>query len=327
MSEILLSIQNLRTYFHTFKGVVKAVDGIDFDLHRNEILGIVGESGSGKTVANLSAMKLIDEPGIVEADGIYLDGVDISKKSEREMSKIRGKDISMIFQDPMTSLNPLYTIQKQMEEVLILHTKLNKEERRQKCIELLRQVGIPNPENRLKDYPHQFSGGMRQRVIIAIALATNSKIIIADEPTTALDVTVQYQVLELLKDLVREQNASMIFITHDLAVVSQITDRIIVMYCGKIIEEGATVEVIHHPKHPYTEGLLSSIPRLREDKPRLDQIPGMVPNMFEMPKGCSFSPRCKYCQELCQKEEPVKIEHSAGHFVACHYPLGGVGIE
>lgn len=322
MGDTLLAIEHLKTYFHTFKGVVKAVDDVSFSLDKGEILGIVGESGSGKSVTSFSVLKLIEEPGIVKADKIYFDGKDLTKASEKEMTKIRGKDISMVFQDPMTSLNPLYTIQKQMEEVLIIHSPdMNAEQRKNRCIELLNSVGIPNPEERLKSYPHQFSGGMRQRVIIAIALATNPKLIIADEPTTALDVTIQSQILKLMRNLVRENGASMILITHDLAVVSEMVDKIIVMYCGKIVEVGTVTDIIKKSMHPYTEGLLNSIPKLREKKSRLDFIPGMVPNMFDLPGGCYFAPRCKYCKEICKTKQPEMKFIEGSHHVACHFPL------
>jgi len=322
MGNTLLEIERLKTYFHTFKGVVKAVDDVSFSLDKGEILGIVGESGSGKSVTSFSVLKLIEEPGVVEADKIFFDGKDMTKLNEREMTKIRGKDISMVFQDPMTSLNPLYTIQKQMEEVLILHYhEMNAEQRKAKCIELLTSVGIPNPEDRLKSYPHQFSGGMRQRVIIAIALATNPKLIIADEPTTALDVTIQSQILKLMKKLVQEKGASMILITHDLAVVSEMVDKINVMYCGKIVEMGTAEDIIKGSLHPYTEGLLNSIPKLREKKNRLEFIPGMVPNMFELPEGCYFAPRCKYCKEICKTKQPEMKLINGSHYAACHFPL------
>ena len=294
MSETLLQVENLRTYFHTFRGVVKAVDGISFSLDEGQVLGIVGESGSGKSVSSFSILKLIEPPGVVESDGILFQGEDISKKSEREMMKIRGKAISMVFQDPMTSLNPLYTIEKQITEMLDLHQKqMTKQEKHARCVELLHMVGIPNPEDRLKSYPHQFSGGMRQRVIIAIALAANPKLIIADEPTTALDVTIQAQILKLMDKLVKEQDASLILITHDLAVVSQMADRIIVMYCGKIVESGSRDDVIRRPSHPYTEGLLNSIPR------------------------------CKYCQDICRTVAPESHEVGPGHCAVCHFPLTG----
>lgn len=325
MREKLLEVENLRTYFHTFKGVVKAVDGISFSLDKGEILGIVGESGSGKSVTCFSLLKLIEEPGVVQADRIAFQEKDLTNASEKEMTKIRGKDISMVFQDPMTSLNPLYTVGKQIEEMLILHEpEMKKEQRKQRCVELLRAVGIPNPEQRLKDYPHQFSGGMRQRVVIAIALAANPKLIIADEPTTALDVTIQSQILKLMKQLVLERNASLILITHDLAVVSEMVDRIVVMYCGKIVEQGPVREIIHTPGHPYTLGLLASIPRLRTEQERLDFIPGMVPNMYELPEGCLFAPRCRFCQEICRKQKPDMKSIGENHMAACHFPQNTV---
>lgn len=323
MGERLLEVENLRTYFHTFGGVVKAVDGISFHLDKGEILGIVGESGSGKSVSCFSILKLIEEPGVVQADKIIFGGRDLTKATEKEMTRVRGKDIAMVFQDPMTSLNPLYTVGKQIEEMLILHEKgMNKEQRKNRCIELLKAVGIPNPEQRLKEYPHQFSGGMRQRVVIAIALAANPQLIIADEPTTALDVTIQAQILKLMKKLVQERNASLILITHDLAVVSEMVDRIVVMYCGKIVEEGKMEDIIHNPSHPYTEGLLASIPRLRTEQNRLEFIPGMVPNMYALPEGCLFAPRCKYCQEICKTSMPEMKEIGQGHRVACHLGRG-----
>ncbi len=324
MGKTLLQVEHLRTYFHTFRGVVKAVDDVSFSLDEGQVLGIVGESGSGKSVTSFSILKLIESPGVVQSEHIYFNGEDISRKSEKEMMKIRGKDISMVFQDPMTSLNPLYTIEKQITEMLDLHQKgMSKKEKRERCIELLRMVGIPNPEDRLKSYPHQFSGGMRQRVIIAIALAANPKLIIADEPTTALDVTIQAQILKLMDRLVKEQNASLILITHDLAVVSQMADRIIVMYCGKIVESGPRDDVIRRASHPYTVGLLNSIPRMAEEQERLESIPGMVPSMLDLPNGCYFAPRCKYCQEICRTQAPTEQSVGDGHVVCCHFPLKG----
>ena len=321
----LLEVKGLKTYFHTFKGTVKAVDGISFSLNRGEILGIVGESGGGKSVAGFSIMKLIEEPGFIQAGEIIFQGEDINRKNEREMKDIRGKDIAMIFQDPMTSLNPLYTIYQQLEEVLKLHSKMGAKARRERCIELLSQVGIPQPADRLNSYPHQFSGGMRQRVIIAIALAAKPKLIIADEPTTALDVTIQAQILQLLKRLVQENNSSLILITHDLAVVSQMVDKIIVMYCGKILEQGKIDHIIYQPAHPYTSGLLNSIPRLRDQKKRLEQIPGIVPNMFQLPAGCNFAPRCRYYRDKCLVDQPEIATIEEEHGVACHFPLLEVG--
>jgi len=323
MGDKLLEVKNLRTHFHTFKGDVKAVDGVSFSLNKGEILGIVGESGGGKSVTGFSILKLIEEPGKIVGGEIIFKGEDLVKKSERGMKNIRGSEISMIFQDPMTSLNPLYTIQQQIEEVLKLHSNMNAEERRNRCIELLTDVGIPQPEERLDSYPHQFSGGMRQRVIIASALAAEPELIIADEPTTALDVTIQAQILRLMKRLVKEKNTSLLLITHDLAVVSEMVDRVIVLYCGQVLEAGKINEIIYNPSHPYTKGLLNSIPRLHDQKKRLSQIQGMVPNMFELPAGCNFAPRCKYCQDKCLQEEPQIREIDEGHRVSCHYPLRG----
>lgn len=320
MSNEILRVENLRTYFDTFKGTVKAVDDVNFKMDAGEILGIVGESGGGKSVTGFSVIRLIEEPGYIKSGVIAFDGVDLMKLSESEMNKIRGKQISMIFQDPMTSLNPVYTVGQQIEEVLMLHEDLNKEERKQRCIELLESVGISNAESRLKSYPHQFSGGMRQRVVIAIALAANPKLIIADEPTTALDVTIQAQILKLMGKLVKEQGCSLILITHDLAVVSEMADRINVMYCGKVVETGKTKSIIFENLHPYTEGLIRSIPDLDKSQNRLDTIPGIVPNMFDLPKGCAFAPRCPYKQEKCVKEVPSLQQVDEDHFVACHFP-------
>ncbi len=327
MNDTLLEVKNLRTYFHTFKGTVKAVDDVSFSVGRGEILAIVGESGGGKSVTGFSVIRLIEEPGVIESGEILFEGRDVMKLSEREVDRLRGKEISMIFQDPMTSLNPVYTIGRQIEESLLLHTKLNREERRAACIDLLRSVGISNPESRLKAYPHQFSGGMRQRVVIAIALAADPKLIIADEPTTALDVTIQAQILRLMADLVRAKNRSMILVTHDLAVVSEMADRINVMYCGKIVETGSARKVIDESAHPYTKGLIDSIPDLERDRKRLNTIKGIVPNMFELPEGCNFAPRCAHATELCFGVEPEQREIGAGHFVACHFPLGGPAHE
>ena len=257
--KVLLDVQGLKTYFHTFKGVVKAVDNVSFSLKEGEILGIVGESGSGKSVTSFSILKLVEDPGVVDADHIMFDGKDLAKISERDMSKIRGKDISMVFQDPMTSLNPLYTIQRQMEEVLILHEpQMNKAQRRERCIELLHAVGIPNPEERLKEYPNQFSGGMRQRVMIAMALVCEPDILIADEPTTALDVTIQAQILELMQDLQKKLGMAIIMVSHDLGVVQHIADRILVLHDGRAVEVGPTDQVLGHPQDEYTKRLVQA---------------------------------------------------------------------
>jgi len=321
--EKILEVKNLKTYFYTHKGVVKAVDSVDFDLERGEILGIVGESGGGKSVTGFSVIRLIDEPGKIVDGQIIFKGTDLMQKSESYMTTVRGKEISMVFQDPMTSLNPVYTIGRQLEEVLILHENLTREERRQRCVELLNSVGIPNAEGRLNNYPHQFSGGMRQRVIIAIALASNPDLIIADEPTTALDVTIQAQILKLMKQLSQETNSALILITHDLAVISELTDRVNVMYCGKIVETGYTQEIIRRPAHPYTQGLLSSIPNIDEEKKRLSTIPGIVPNMFELPAGCKFAERCPYAKQICWDKEPEVTSLGNRHEVYCFFPLVG----
>ena len=320
MSETLLQVENLRTYFHTFRGVVKAVDGISFSLDEGQVLGIVGESGSGKSVSSFSILKLIEPPGVVESDRILFQGEDISKKSEREMMKIRGKAISMVFQDPMTSLNPLYTIEKQITEMLDLHQKqMTKQEKHARCVELLHMVGIPNPEDRLKSYPHQFSGGMRQRVIIAIALAANPKLIIADEPTTALDVTVQAQVLELLKDLQKKLNTAILLITHNLGVVWEMCDTVMVMYAGNTVEYADTKTLYKEPLHPYTWGLLDSMPKLSSStKEDLKTIPGTPPDLRLTGHCCNFYNRCPYATEICKQQVPPLKEVAPGHFVACH---------
>jgi len=317
----ILEVKNLRTYFHTFKGVVKAVDDISFDLYEGEILGIVGESGGGKSITGFSLINLIDEPGIIESGSIIFEDYDLTKLSQKKMNEIRGKKISMIFQDPMTSLNPVYNIGRQLEEPLKLHTNLNKQERYERCIELLKDVGISNPEKRMKNYPYELSGGMRQRVVIAIALASNPKIIIADEPTTALDVTIQAQILKLLKNLVNQHQCALILITHDLAVIAEMADRVNVMYCGKIVETGPVKKIINQCAHPYTNGLIGSIPSTEEKKERLKTIEGVVPNMFELPSGCKFEPRCKYRQPVCSEKEPLFKELEATHKVACYYPI------
>ncbi len=322
----ILEVKNLATCFHTFYGDVKAVNHISFSMKEGEILGVVGESGGGKSITGFSIIRLIDPPGEVTADALLFDGEDLLGKNEKEMNKIRGNKITMVFQDPMTSLNPVYTIEHQIAEVLRLHQPgLSKEDCRKRCIELLKEVGIPNAEERLKCYPHQFSGGMRQRVVIAIALAGSPKLIIADEPTTALDVTIQAQVLQLMARLVKEKGCALMLITHDLAVVSEMADRVNVMYCGHIVESGITKEVIDHPLHPYTEGLLASIPGSGKPRPdgRLDVIPGMVPNMYDLPQGCKFAPRCAKCMEICHTCEPETVTLENGRSVACHLYAAG----
>ena len=318
---LLLQVKGLRTWFHTFKGVVKAVDDVSFDIRVGEVLAVVGESGGGKSVTGFSVIRLIDEPGRIESGEVLFAGRDLMKLSEREMNRVRGKDISMVFQDAMTSLNPVYTIGQQIDEVLRLHTSMGRAERRRASVELLRSVGISNPEGRLGSYPHQFSGGMRQRVVIAIALAARPRLIIADEPTTALDVTVQAQILRLMTDLIHAEGCSLMLITHDLAVVSEIADRINVMYCGRIVESGPARAVIDGSLHPYTLGLINSIPDLNREQGRFKTIPGIVPNMFDLPQGCRFSPRCERAQDLCRTSVPELRELEPGHCVACHFPI------
>ena len=318
---LLLQVKGLRTWFHTFKGVVRAVDDVSFDIRAGEVLAVVGESGGGKSVTGFSVIRLIDEPGRIESGEILFAGRDLMKLSEREMNRVRGKDISMVFQDAMTSLNPVYTIGQQIDEVLRLHTSMGRADRRRASVELLRSVGISNPEGRLGSYPHQFSGGMRQRVVIAIALAARPRLIIADEPTTALDVTVQAQILRLMTDLIHAEGCSLMLITHDLAVVSEIADRINVMYCGRIVESGPARAVIDGSLHPYTLGLINSIPDLNREQGRFKTIPGIVPNMFDLPQGCRFSPRCERAQDLCRTSAPDLRELEPGHCVACHFPI------
>lgn len=322
MNEYLLEVIGLRTWFHTFKGVVKAVDGVSFKLKKGEILGIVGESGGGKSIAGFSILKLIGPPGRFDGGQIWFEGEDLLQKTEHEMQAVRGNKISMIFQDPMTSLNPVYTVGQQIEEALRLHQRgLTSDQRRTRVIELLRVVGIPEPELRNSDYPHQFSGGMRQRVIIAIALATNPALIIADEPTTALDVTVQAQIIGLLTNLVRTHQTALILISHDLALVSEVADNILVMYCGKVVESGSVSNILTNTAHPYTVGLLGCIPRLTEEHKRLSQINGMLPSPFDLPAGCKFAPRCPKRQRVCVEREPVATELNRGHSVCCFFPM------
>ncbi len=315
----ILEVKNLKTYFFTKKGVVKAVDDVSFEVREKEILGIVGESGAGKSITGFSILKAIDPPGKIVGGQILFKGEDLVPKSEDEMQKIRGNHISMVFQDPLTSLNPVFTIGYQLEEAIKVHNPdMSKEDVRQRAIELLRSVGIPSPEKRLKDYPHQFSGGMRQRVVIAIALANNPDLVIADEPTTALDVTIQAQVLNLMKRLSQERGSSIILITHDMGVVAQMADRIAVMYAGKIVEVGPTEEIIFNPRHPYTIGLIRSIPKLSGKRgKKLYQIPGMMPSLLNLPPGCAFAPRCFCKTENCEKEVPELEKVGDDHFVRC----------
>ena len=305
---MLLEVKNLKTEFKLKKGVVNAVDDISFSVDKGEILAIVGESGSGKSVTSLSIMGLIAEPGKVAGGEILFKETDLTKLPVGELQKIRGDQISMIFQEPMTSLNPVYRVKDQIMESIMTHMKLSKEEALKRTVEMLDLVGIPSPEKRANDYPHQMSGGMRQRVMIAMALACHPELLIADEPTTALDVTIQAQILELLYGLREKLGMAVLLITHDLGVVAEAADRVIVMYCGKIVEEADVKTLFTDPKHPYTVGLLESIPKMDDDRERLYMIKGMVPNPLKMPKGCSFSDRCEKCMEKCKEHMPALTE-------------------
>ena len=318
MSSPILSIQNLKTHFATEDGLVKAVDGVSFDLSAGESLGIVGESGSGKTVTCMSALRLISSPGFHPDGKIMFHGSDLLQCSERELKKIRGDRISMIFQDPMTSLNPFLKVGRQLTEVLEVHKQLSPNDARHRCIEMLDRVEIPDATKRFDQYPHEFSGGMRQRVMIAMALLCEPELLIADEPTTALDVTIQAQILELIQDLKRDFKTSVILITHDLGIVAGITTTIAVMYAGRIIEKGPTEEIFANPQHPYTQGLLRSVPRL--DRPRDDNlsvIPGLPPDLSALPSGCPFHPRCDQAQQKCQTDYPDEVSIRPNHSASC----------
>ena len=305
MARKLLSVRELKTSFFTHVGEVKAVRGISFDVNEGEVLGIVGESGSGKSVTSLSIMGLLQYPGRVVDGEILLNGEDILTYSKDQMRKVRGKEIAMIFQDPMTSLNPVYTIGNQVMEMILEHEKMTKREARARAIEMLKLVGIPAAEKRIDSYPHEFSGGMRQRVMIALALSCNPKLLIADEPTTALDVTIQAQILNLIKKLNRQFGMTTMLITHDLGVVATVCDKVAVMYGGLIMEYGTADEIFYHPRHPYTMGLLGSIPHVDGgEKRRLIPIDGTPPDLINPPKGCPFSTRCKYCMNVCTQEQP-----------------------
>ena len=316
--ETILQVKDLRTYFHTDAGVVKSVDGISFDLKKGEVLGVVGESGSGKSVSNLSVINLIQFPGKIESGEVLYHGQDILKMSDKEIRKIRGNKISMIFQDPMTSLNPFLKISTQMIETIRLHQGLDKKAAKAKAIEMLKLAGIPGAEERIDCYPHQFSGGMRQRVMIAMGLSCNPEILIADEPTSALDVTIQAQILELMKELTNKLGTAVIMITHSLGVVAGMCDTINVMYAGRVVERAPTKELFKNTKHPYTKGLIASVPRL--DKPiedRLYSIPGTPPNVIDLPPCCPFYPRCSQAKEMCKKAYPPVKDFGNGHTCSC----------
>lgn len=318
MANKILEVKDLKTYFYTEGGVVKALDGVDFYVNEGETLGIVGESGCGKSVTSMSVLRLVpNPPGKIENGSILFQGEELLELSESGMREIRGNDISMIFQEPMTSLNPVFTVNQQLSEALMLHRHLDKKEAKAEGIRLLEQVGIPNPSKVIEDYPFALSGGMRQRVMIAMALACNPKLLIADEPTTALDVTIQAQVLDLMNGLKKKFNTAIMFITHDLSVIAEIADRVIVMYAGNVVEEATVLDTFEKPKHPYTVGLLNSKPDLHADEDRLHVIPGSVPNPLHRPAGCLFNPRCEHSMEICGREMPPLIEIEDGHKVRC----------
>ena len=318
MSEPLLSVVDLKTWFHTDEGTAKAVDGVSFDVHPRETLGIVGESGCGKSVTSLSILRLIPQPpGDIAGGRILFRGLDLLGLSEKEMRKIRGNEIAMIFQEPMTSLNPVYTVGDQIGEVLRLHRDMSKDEAEERSIEMLRRVRIPDPEQRVDEYPHQLSGGQRQRVMIAMALACDPALLIADEPTTALDVTVQAQILALLNQLQDEYGMSIMLITHDLGVIAETAHRVVVMYAGVVAEVGTAEQVFGGPNHPYTEGLKAAIPKLGERIERLHTIPGSVPSPYEEIVGCPFQNRCPYVMDRCRREFPALYTLGPGHQARC----------
>lgn len=326
----LLEVKHLQTYFDTKKGTVKAVNDVSYSLEAGQTLGIVGESGSGKSVSAMSIIRLLDGNGRIEGGEITFDGRNIRDCSIQELHQIRGNEISVIFQEPMTALNPVFTIEKQIGEVFRIHQNMNKKEAYAKAADMLAQVNIPNPERVAKQYPFQLSGGMRQRVMIAMALACLPKLLIADEPTTALDVTIQAQILKLMNDLKRELQTSILFITHDLGVISEMADFVAVMYCGQIVEKADVKTIFSDGKysHPYTEGLMLSVPHLNTEKgKKLDAIPGAVPNPLYLPEGCKFAPRCKYCQERCTKEDPQLVEIEPGHQIRCFYADKGARVN
>ena len=317
----LLEVKDLQTHFPTRAGLVRAVDGVSFYLDRGELLGLVGESGCGKSMTALSVMRLIAPPGKIVSGEVLFDGKDLLKLSDAEMRQMRGDDIAMIFQDPMTSLNPVFTVGEQIAEALRLHRKMSGKQARQATIEAMREVAIPDPARRVDDYPHQLSGGMRQRVMIAMALACNPKLLIADEPTTALDVTIQAQILELLDDLRKQRDLAVLLITHDLGVVAEVADRVAVMYTGRIVEESPVEELFARPKHPYTEGLLRSVPKLTSEhvvkRERLETIEGVVPSPTELPPGCHFAPRCRHRMPRCTEGRIPLYQLEGGVQVRC----------
>lgn len=322
MSKPLLEVKNLRTFFKTRNGIVKAVNDVSYSIYPGRTLGIVGESGSGKSVSAMSVLRLLDANGYIAGGTVTFDGQDLAKVSTQKMCHIRGNRISVIFQEPMTSLNPVFTIKRQLSEPFMIHQNMSKKEAAAKCIEMLRAVQIPNPEAVARQYPHQLSGGMRQRVMIAMALACKPDILIADEPTTALDVTIQAQILRLMNELQKENGTAIMFITHDLGVINEMADDVVVMYCGQVVEQAPARTIFTDCKqsHPYTEGLMFSIPRLNDNREKLDPIPGTVPHPLDLPKGCKFAPRCKYCTQKCIDQEPELVQVAEEQWIRCFYP-------
>jgi oligopeptide/dipeptide ABC transporter ATP-binding protein len=318
MNDVVLEVRNLKTYFHTDEGAIPAVDGVDFTLTKGKMLCVVGESGCGKSVTAFSIMRLIPmPPGKIESGEILYNGQNLVKLTENEMRGIRGNEIAMIFQEPMTSLNPVYTIGNQIVEAIVLHQKVKPKEARERAIKMLEKVGLPDAPKRIDEYPHQMSGGMKQRVMIAMALSCNPEILIADEPTTALDVTIQAQILDLLKSLKETEGMSIMLITHDLAVVSEVADEVLVMYASKVVENAGVNEIFNDPKHPYTQGLIKAIPQLGNRVDRLNEIPGQVPKPQNYPKGCHFADRCPHVMEICRKKDPGMTEVGTDHLVSC----------
>lgn len=317
MTEKLLEITDLRTYFFTEAGVVRAVDGISVDVKSGETIGLVGESGSGKSVTAQSALRIVPRPGRIVDGSIKFEGEDLLAKSEDEMRKYRGPKMAVVFQDPTTSLNPVYTVEKQLTDILMLHKDLTKQDARKSALSLLERVKISEPEKRLRAYPHELSGGMKQRIAIARALSCEPRLLFADEPTTNLDVTIQAQVLDLLKQLQKELGMTMVMITHDMGIIADMTERVTVLYAGKVMEVADTKSVFTDPKHPYTEALLKAVPSVAQTR-TLEVIPGNIPNLIEPPAGCVFHPRCKYAKEICMKEVPKLEKAAEGHYVACH---------
>ena len=320
MSEQLVEVKDLKVTYYQNGVETPVVRNVSFEIKKNETLGLVGESGSGKSVTSKAIMRLIAEPpGRIANGEILFEGKNLLKMKEKQMQKVRGKDIAMIFQEPMTSLNPLYTCGSQIAEAILLHNKCSKQEAWERAVEILKMVGVPSPEKRAQSYPHELSGGMRQRVMIAIALSCNPRLLIADEPTTALDPTIQAQILKLIHDMQKEKDMSVLLITHDMGIVAENCDRVAVMYAGQILEIADVKTIFGHPAHPYTIGLLKAIPKLDEKVERLYNIRGMVPRFNELPKGCTFGPRCDFCDKKCEEEAPQLVNMGDGHLVRCHY--------